>query len=314
MEHFSDLVRFGGGLFLESGFSGDWCLKAQVSQEDCGSGVNAGEGLMAFHYVLAGCLEVRVLDGPVQIARAGDLILLPRNAVHFLGSSVGHRPLDVRSYLKRGSDGAIGQVRFGPPPHEQVFVCGFISLAVSDHPLVGSLPEMVIASLHGTPAADWARNNFVYAANALTSAGPGAQPILARIAEGLFTEAIRSYATRLPPESTGWLPAMRDQALSRALAACHNQPAAKWTTEALARVAFLSRSTFAERFTHQLGCPPMTYLTRWRMALASRRLAETNDTLAQIASEIGYESESTFSRAFTRERGCAPGEWRRRRC
>src|SRR5690606_27296543 len=112
-------------------------------------------------------------------------------------------------------------------------------------------------------------------------------------------------------DAQGWLAALRDPPLSRALAAIHAQVAHPWTTETLAQQAFLSRSAFAERFTRTVGQPPMSYLTRWRMLLAAQRLRESPATIAQIAAEVGYESEATFSRAFSREMGAAPGTWRR---
>jgi AraC-like DNA-binding protein len=140
---------------------------------------------------------------------------------------------------------------------------------------------------------------------------PGSQEILGRLSELLFVEAVRGHIDKLSAEASGWLAALRDPALSRALAALHARPAHAWTAEELAKEACLSRSAFAERFGRVAGLPPMSYLTRWRMLLASQRLRESADTIAQIAAAVGYESESTFSRAFTRQMGIAPGAWRR---
>ena len=44
----------------------------------------------------------------------------------------------------------------------------------------------------------------------------------------------------------------------------------------------------------------MTYLTRWRLQLASRYLSRTSKGVADIAAEVGYESEAAFNRAFKR--------------
>ena len=38
----------------------------------------------------------------------------------------------------------------------------------------------------------------------------------------------------------------------------------------------------------------MTYLTRWRLQLASRDFDRTPKGVAEIASEVGYESEAAF--------------------
>lgn len=59
------------------------------------------------------------------------------------------------------------------------------------------------------------------------------------------------------------------------------------------------------------GLAPLAFLTERRLGLARRKLLAGNDTLAQIAAEIGYQSESAFSRVFQRRFGQRPGELRR---
>ena len=85
-----------------------------------------------------------------------------------------------------------------------------------------------------------------------------------------------------------------------------------WTVDALAREAGLSRSALGERFAALLGEPPMRYLARSSMQLASLRLRESRDGVAAIAAEVGYDSEAAFNRAFKRELGVPPAAWRRR--
>jgi AraC-like DNA-binding protein len=90
----------------------------------------------------------------------------------------------------------------------------------------------------------------------------------------------------------------------------HASPARPWTVEELARKAGLSRATLTRRFTRLVGEPPLTYLTRWRLEAAGRRLRDTTDPLAAIAESVGYTSESAFSRAFTRHHGIPPSRHR----
>ena len=61
----------------------------------------------------------------------------------------------------------------------------------------------------------------------------------------------------------------------------------------------------------RVGEPPLTYLTRWRMDLAARRLRDTTEPVETIARGVGYTSEYAFNRAFSRHRGQPPGRWRR---
>jgi AraC-like DNA-binding protein len=80
--------------------------------------------------------------------------------------------------------------------------------------------------------------------------------------------------------------------------------------EGLARAVGLSRAALARRFTELVGEPPLGYVTRWRMAVASRLLYEADEPLAAVARRVGYESEFAFAKAFKRARGLAPGRYR----
>jgi AraC-like DNA-binding protein len=314
MDALADLlrvVRFSGGLFLESNFREPWCVRSQIVPEDCGPGIKADSGLVAFHYVLHGPMQVRVGSEPPRLAGAGHVILLCRNDPHLLGSDVGMPPMDGRPLIRKAEEDLLARVDFGKGQVKNRFVCGFLATPMRDHPLLTALPALLVTDLRGRPCAEWAETSFRYAAREHAARRADSQEILARLAEMLFVEAVRGYIEALPGQATGWLAALRDSSLSRALCALHLRPARAWTAEELAKEACLSRSAFAERFTSTVGLPPMSYLTRWRMLLAGQRLRESSDTLAQVAAAVGYESEFSFSRAFARETGVTPGAWRK---
>lgn len=315
MDALSDLLRvlhFEGGVFLDATFRQPWCIQSQVTEDDCGPTVSSSAGLIAFHYVLEGRLEVQVGNEPALRASRGQVIVLPRNDAHLLGTSASAPTLAAESLIRRASALDLAQIDFGDGPHvRSQFVCGYLATSAGVHPLVEALPRVFVASMHGRPCAEWVESSFRFAAREHAARRPGSRTILARLAELLFVEALREYIENLPSHATGWLAALRDPPLARALAALHARVAHAWTTEELAEQALLSRSAFAERFVRTLGVPPKTYLTRWRMSIAAERLRGSAATLAEIAAEVGYDSESTFSRAFSREMGVAPGAYRR---
>jgi AraC-like DNA-binding protein len=315
MDALSDLlrvVRFSGGLFLEAKFRGPWCVRSKVEPGDLGPGVEVREGLVAFHYVLEGRMQVRLGKEPPRPAEAGSFVLLAHNDAHFLGSDVTLPPREAGPLVRKAGERELACIDFGDANEAGChFVCGFLATTVRQHPLLVALPALLVADVRGQPSAEWAETSFRYAAHEHAARRPGSQDILGRLSELLFVEAVRGHIDQLSADATGWLAALRDPSLSRALAALHSRPAHPWTAEELAKEAVLSRSAFAERFAHTVGQPPMSYLTRWRMLLAGQRLRESSDTIAQIAGRVGYESESTFSRAFTREMGVAPGAWRK---
>jgi AraC-like DNA-binding protein len=126
----------------------------------------------------------------------------------------------------------------------------------------------------------------------------------------LLVEAVRQFAADAGPAGPGWLRGLADPQIGRALAAIHREPASAWTAEALAGIAGLSRSAFADRFAGLVGEPPIRYVTQWRLHLARQRLREGHSGIARIAHEVGYDSEEAFSRAFKRETGLSPARWR----
>ena len=141
-------------------------------------------------------------------------------------------------------------------------------------------------------------------------AEPGTQLMLGRLMELLFMEFLRRHVARLPAGSTGWLAALNDPIVGRALQLVHTSPARRWTAEDLAREAGSSRTVLAERFNLLLGRPPIDYVTSWRIQLAADRLRNGPESIGSIAADVGYESEAAFSRAFKREIGMTPGRWR----
>ncbi|MEL6518527.1 MAG: helix-turn-helix domain-containing protein [Pseudomonadota bacterium] len=60
-----------------------------------------------------------------------------------------------------------------------------------------------------------------------------------------------------------------------------------------------------------MGQSAMSYLTDWRLLLATRLLAEIDLPQAEIAARVGYGSEPVFGRVYTRDYGRSPGHVRR---
>lgn len=140
---------------------------------------------------------------------------------------------------------------------------------------------------------------------------PGRETILERLLEVLLMECLRAPGMEPATLPAGLLAGMQDAALARSLRAMHADVGAGWTVAELASLAAMSRSAFAARFAATVGCAPMEYLARWRMALAKDALSRGGKPLDRLAEEIGYDSASAFSTAFRRRIGCAPGAFAR---
>lgn len=258
-----------------------------------------------FHIVTEGaCWLRRPEEAPLRLLQ-GDLALLPRGLDHDLVDDPGTEAEPLEEFLARPSFPAAG----GPVT---TVVCGvYQSDAQLAHPMLRALPPVV-----HFPAARVREKPSLAATLSLLAAeldrpGPGGEALLQHLFDALFVYLIRAWVDETAPEKPGWLSALKNPALSKALSRMHAEPAAPWTVESLARETGLSRAAFARRFAEQAGEPPLAYLTRWRMGVAARLLHSSDAPLAEIAGRVGYESEFAFSRAFKRARGIPPARFRR---
>lgn len=154
----------------------------------------------------------------------------------------------------------------------------------------------------------WALEQF---AAELQSPQPGGALMSTHLAHLMLVQALRLHLAAAGDGPQGWFRALADARVGRAVSAMHAQPARAWTLEALAAVAGMSRTVFAQRFKALVGKTAMDYLTRWRMLVAADRLRSGRDSVASVAFSLGYESESAFCAAFRRVMQCSPTQYRR---
>ncbi|MGA0586491.1 helix-turn-helix transcriptional regulator [Dyella sp. KRB-257] len=80
--------------------------------------------------------------------------------------------------------------------------------------------------------------------------------------------------------------------------------------EQAAALCALSPAYFSRRFKQQVGMSWSDYVRTHRLHLASRRLLDTSQSIAAIASELGFATASHFGDLFHRRFGMTPGEYR----
>ena len=74
----------------------------------------------------------------------------------------------------------------------------------------------------------------------------------------------------------------------------------------------LSNSSFTRAFQKYTGKLPMDYLVELRTNYAKELLAETDQSVVEIAEAVGYYSVSSFSKRFKSTTGLTPKEYRQR--
>jgi len=266
----------------------------------------------AFHAITSGTAWARVGDSePLQLM-PGDVLLLPAGARHQLVSEPHGTSVPFDSATKERLMTPEGDLTLGASGAVTTFVCAAVDydLDVAE-PLMGQLPPVVHVPADPVGGRDVAAIIELLAME-VGARRPGSRAAAARLIDALLIAAIRHWLDRQDDgEVPSWLRALRDPVLARVIAALHARPAEPWTVESLAREVHVSRATLARRFTEVVGEPPLTYLTRWRMHLASQRLKYSTETVEAIAREVGYTSEYAFNRAFARHRGQPPGRYRR---
>ena len=272
--------------------------------------------VVCFHTLLSGSCWAELTDGTMDSIRlnAGDIIVFPQDTRHTLCSMPGMRSEpDLAVYLYPRDHELPYVVNQGSGSDTCHFVCGYLGCDTRPfNPFFDSLPRVLHA--RGTASEEgWIGHLARQAISESEGRRSGGETILAKLAELMFVEVIRQHVDGLPADSRGWLSGLRDVHVSRALRLIHGQPAHDWTLEVLARDVGLSRSAFADRFTHYVGVSPMQYVGRWRMQLAARRLERPGVSIAQAGTEVGYESEAAFNRAFKKFVGMPPGTWRKGR-
>lgn len=81
----------------------------------------------------------------------------------------------------------------------------------------------------------------------------------------------------------------------------------------LAARCCVSESYFRQIFGEVMHMTPMKYVNLVRIHMACRLLEKTEDTVADIAEQVGMPSLATFSRNFKTLLGMSPGSWRKNR-
>ena len=315
-EHSDDLiadllshVRLSGALFLRGRYSAPWALESPGNCDLVDLLTPQAERLLVFHTVRRGRIKVSALGMTVE-GGPGDMIMLPHADRHIMGSIADGQPMPIAQMLPPPPWKDIPVVEMnGGGGDEAEIVCGYFRCdellfnAVLRRlpPLIAVHPEGSVATLLNA-AIDYALED---------GSRSGGITAMDHVTEMLLREALRLHAGE-SREDAGWLAAVNDPVVGRALKLIHDDPERDWSADGLARAANTSRSVLGDRFRSLLGQSPIRYLVEWRMQIAAELLRSTELKLAAVAERVGYGSEAAFSRAFRRHVGQAPAEWRGR--
>lgn len=249
----------------------------------------------------AGWLSVDGVSDPVRL-KAGDCFLLASGRPFRLAKSLDLDSVPFQVLLTAERRGGFAVLEGGG---DATILGGhFAFTGAHAGILLDAMPPIVHLHEDADKAAQyWALDRM---RQELLEARPGGDMVAQHLAHLILLQALRLYLAERRGRSVGWLFALADPQLAKAIGAIHAEPGGRWTLQTLAGQAGMSRSNFAQKFKAAVGFSPVEYLTRWRMFLAGDRLANGIEPVSVIALSLGYASESSFSTAFKRVMGCAP--------
>ena len=256
----------------------------------------------------AAVLEGRCLlavDGQRRLTlEAGDFVLLPATPGFTIS---GFEPVPPERFDPKLMAASMAEVRHGTRggrPDVRL-LGGYFAFGTPDHALLVSL----LPALFHVRGVERLAVLVRLVADESSERRSGRELVLSRLVEVLLIEALRSTpGDDAPP---GLLRGLSDARIAPALRQMHAHLARAWTVPQLAKAASLSRSAFFERFTKNVGVPPIEYLFAWRMAVAKDLLRRHEFGIDEVAERVGYASASTFSTAFNRHVGSPPGRYAR---
>lgn len=279
--------------YVAGGFDlgGEWSIQS-----------DAHSGIKCYALVSGACwLGIDGFPEPVRLT-TGDCFLLPSGRPFRLAKDLDLEPIAFNVLLLGEWRGGVAMLNGGGDT--MILGSHFVFTGAHAEILLGAMPPVVHLRKDADKAAlRWALERM---RRELMETQPGGALIAQHLAHMMLVQALRLYLAEGAGRSVGWLFALADPQMAAAMRAVHAEPGARWTLQALAERAGMSRSGFAQKFKAAVGSSPMDYLTRWRMLLVGDRLSNGTESVSVIALSLGYDSESAFSTAFKRVMGCSP--------
>lgn len=295
------MLRLDGTLYCRAELAAPW-----------GVAMPRMDRSILFIVITSGQGWMRLPGREAVLVKQGSMVVLPHGTAVELASAATQPAVPLFDLPATRISERYELMQIAGPGPVTLAMTGAVSFDdVAASRLVSFLPEILIVDRWHETADDWLASTLDLIAYEAAALKPGGEAVITRLADILIIQAIRTWLDSATEAQTGWLAALRDQQLGRALAAMHRSPAESWTLDGLARLSGMSRSGFAARFTEMVGQPAMRYLTDWRLQKARMAIIGGQGAIGEIARSVGYQSEAAFGRAFKQFFGEPPGRLRR---
>jgi len=294
------LLRLTGTLYCRSELTAPWGIELPAFNDS-----------MMFHIVTSGHCWLEVDGEEPRLLQQGSLVLVPHGVGHSIRSNPKDKAVPLFDIPVEQVSDRYEVMRYGGDGEFTHLTCGVVRFDhVAGQRLISQLPNILQVNAWDEEESSWLQSTLRFIAREASALRPGGETVITHLADILIIQAIRSWIDSAPEADQGWLAALRDKQVGRALALIHGTPDNGWSLASLAKEVGMSRSGLSARFTKLVGESVMRYLTYWRMQLAHTQLQDTSDSLSVLADRLGYQSEVAFCRAFKRVYGVSPGSVR----
>src|SRR3569623_100263 len=219
------LIRLRGVLVFTAELASPW-------------GLRFDPGSAYFLVVSEGSLTVEVEgEAPVH-AVTGDLLMLPRGTGYVIGDGTGSAPASASQVMEEQFTADRLSLRHGGNGEPAKLIVGVFDFESDSVPwVVSSLPAVIRISRASGETAGWLEGLAYFLMMEAHEVHPGSSVMISRLIDVLVIRILRTWAQTERAGDVGWLGALSDPRISRALKAIHEEPFRRWTVAALAAVA-----------------------------------------------------------------------------
>lgn len=263
---------------------------------------------VCFFMVTQGSVGVELPDHGFMQLEQHEVALLPRGHALALAHGPGqaHEPIsalrdDIAGYPpKLTLDGVEG---FGEG------LCGMFRFRSHlFNPLADALSQSLI--LRADPAGrEWLATALAPLLDESATREPGGAAITHALLLTLLITGLRELMAT--DQLGGFIGALGQPGLARALDMIHADPGYAWTNSELARRSGVARKQFVEYFQAWLGRTPLQYLHLWRVELAAQALARGESDVDALAARLGWGNAGKLDASFVEHFGRSPRDWQR---
>src|SRR3974377_1237086 len=121
-------------------------MAARIDPAHCAPVLGPASHLIPYHYVVEGEFYLRVEGGggKTLALAAGEVVLLPRNDLHLMGSDLNLPPVAGSDIIRPPKDGGLYTIHHGGDGRRTRVICGYLGCASAEgNPVISTLPALL---------------------------------------------------------------------------------------------------------------------------------------------------------------------------